>query len=145
MFYRTRLPLVIVFNKVDVVSHNFCIEWMTNYEIFQQALDDLPEGGGYYGSLTRSLSLVLDEFYTNFVHAVGVSSITGTGIDEFWTVVQKAATHDFQYDYIDDLKLRIEEQSIRQHAIARTDIHRLQHDLDNNSNEQQDDQEDEDS
>ena len=65
MYYRTRLPLVICFNKTDVVSHEFCMEWMRDYEAFQEALDNARsgDGGSFYDSLTRSLSLVLDEFY----------------------------------------------------------------------------------
>jgi GPN-loop GTPase len=140
ILYRTRLPIVIAFNKIDVVSHQFCMEWMHDYETFQQALDDDTSssangtGGGFYSSLTRSLSLSLDEFYSNFVNAVGVSAVTGQGIDEFWTTVQKAASHDFVLDYIDELKLRVEEQSIKQQAIARADIKRLQRDVQRNNN-----------
>ena len=67
MTYRTRLPLVVVFNKTDVVPSDFAEEWMTDYDSFQVAMDDLAAstdgGGGYYYSLTRSLAQVLDEFY----------------------------------------------------------------------------------
>jgi hypothetical protein len=128
MLYRTRLPLVICFNKSDVVSHDFCLEWMRDYEVFQQALDDASETSGFYGSLTRSLSLVLDEFYSNFAHAVGVSAVTGDGMDEFWSTVQRAA-QDFATDYVDDLKNRVEEQEARQRAMARSSLRRLERDL----------------
>ena len=77
MLYRTRLPLVVCFNKTDVVSHEFCMQWMRDHESFSQALDDTAATAGFYGSLTRSLSLVLDEFYSNFANAVGVSAVTG--------------------------------------------------------------------
>jgi Conserved hypothetical ATP binding protein len=60
----------VLFNKTDVVSHEFCLEWMRDSEAFQQALDDTAETLGFYGSLTRSLSLVLDEFYSNFTNRV---------------------------------------------------------------------------
>jgi GPN-loop GTPase len=129
MLYRTKLPLVICFNKIDVVSHEFCMEWMRDNESFQQALDDTAETSGFYGSLTRSLSLVLEEFYTNFGNACGVSAYTGDGIDEFWTTVQKAARQDFCMDYIDDLKNRIEEQQVRRQALARISANRIQRDL----------------
>ena len=130
MLYRTKLPLVICFNKIDVVSHEFCMEWMRDNESFQQALDDTAETSGFYGSLTRSLSLVLEEFYTNFGNACGVSAYTGDGIEEFWTTVQKAARQDFCMDYIDDLKNRIEEQQVRRQAMARISAQRIQRDLD---------------
>ncbi|KAL7575776.1 hypothetical protein ACA910_003106 [Epithemia clementina (nom. ined.)] len=128
MLFRTRLPLVICFNKTDVVSHDFCIDWMRDYESFQQALDDHSASAGFYGSLTRSLSLVLDEFYSNFANAVGVSAVTGDGLNEFWETVQKAASQDFP-DYIEDLKLRIEEQSAKRKAVARSQVQRLQRDM----------------
>jgi GTPase SAR1 family protein len=129
MMYRTRLPLVICFNKTDVVSAEFCMEWMRDYEAFQEALDDASETSGFYGSLTRSLSLVLDEFYSSFANACGVSAVTGDGMDEFWTTVQKAAKTDFALDYIDELKCRIEEQEARKRAVARAGINRLQRDM----------------
>jgi GPN-loop GTPase len=131
MLYRTKLPLVVCFNKIDVVSHEFCLEWMRDSESFQQALDDTAESSGFYGSLTRSLSLVLDEFYTNFANACGVSAYTGDGIDEFWKMIHKAATQDFAMDYIEDLKNRIEEQEARKQALARISAQRLQRDLEN--------------
>ena len=130
MLYRTRLPLIVCFNKTDVVSHEFCLEWMRDYEAFQQALDDVSESAGFYGSLTRSLSLVLDEFYSTFANAVGVSAVTGDGMEDFWATVKKAAQQDFALDYIEDLKSRIEEQEARKKAMARHSIRRLQRDID---------------
>jgi len=137
MYYRTRLPLVICFNKTDVCPHEFCMEWMKDFEAFQDALDNArSEGGangdvgesGFYDSLTRSLSLVLDEFYTEFSkNAVGVSAITGEGIEGFWKVVRQAATTDFD-EYLEDLKHRVEEQEAKKKAIARVQARRLQRD-----------------
>lgn len=140
MYYRTRLPLVICFNKTDVVSSEFCMEWMKDFETFQEALDNARhEGGGannesgFYDSLTRSLSLVLDEFYQEFSkNAVGISAVTGDGIDDFWKVVRQAADTDFQ-DYIEDMKHRIQEQDAKRQAMARTQARRLQQDIDNDN------------
>lgn len=143
MFYRTRLPLVIAFNKNDVVPHDFAIEWMKDYDTFQEALDESMESNtnnsstmsstGFYGSLTRSLSLVLDEFYSNFTHCCGVSAVTGDGMDGFWECIQKAAREDFALDYVEDLKNRMEEQQAKQRAIARVSARRLQSDLEQQS------------
>ena len=127
MLYRTRLPLVVVFNKTDVVPHDFAKEWMTNYEAFQEALDEHSSESGYYGSLTRSLSLVLDEFYSTLRH-VGVSAVTGDGILDFWDVID-AAARDFYTDYIPDLKNRMEEQQAKKRAMARVSNNRLTADL----------------
>lgn len=141
MYYRTRLPLVICFNKTDVVSHEFCMEWMRDFEAFQEALDNARSDGdggggssGFYDSLTRSLSLVLDEFYHSFeANAVGVSAVTGDGIEDFWKVIQQAAKVDFG-DYVEDLKHRIAEQDAKRVAMARVGAQRLQRDIDNDNN-----------
>ena len=138
MYYRTRLPLVICFNKTDVVSSEFCMEWMRDFEKFQEALDNARserDGGetGFYDSLTRSLSLVLDEFYTEFSkNAVGVSAVTGDGIDDFWRVIRQAASVDFE-EYKEDLKHRIEEQESKRQAMARVQARRLAQDVGNDN------------
>ena len=38
ILYKARLPFVIVFNKIDVQSHDFALEWMHDFEAFQRAL-----------------------------------------------------------------------------------------------------------
>ena len=45
-------------------------------------------GSGYMGSLVNSMSLMLEEFYSQ-LDMVGVSSFTGEGFDEFLTSVDK--------------------------------------------------------
>jgi len=144
MLYRARLPMVIVLNKIDIVGCDFVKEWMEDYESFQEALDDatssanggaeggysdemLAGGGGYYSSLTRSLSLVLDEFY-NHLHKVGISAATGEGVDEFWTVIRDAAA-EYEDGYLVDLKCRMEEQEAKEIAKGRVDIRRLARDM----------------
>jgi GTPase SAR1 family protein len=130
MLYRTRLPLVVVFNKIDVVPHEFCIDWMQDYEAFQDALDEMQANdasAGYYGSLTRSLSLVLDEFYRN-LHTCGVSAATGDGMPDFWKTVD-AAAKDFETDYAEDLKNRMEEQKAKKKAMAKAGIEKLKQDI----------------
>jgi GTPase Era involved in 16S rRNA processing len=130
MFYRTRLPLIVVFNKSDVVGSEVCMEWMDSYETFQEAMDEFmsTEGGqGFYSSLTRSLSLVLDEFYA-ILKKVGVSAATGDGIAEFWKTVEEAAD-DFDLDYVSDLQCKIEEQNAKKRALAKESIRRMQRDI----------------
>ena len=107
------------------------MEWMEDYESFQDALDEFmaTDQAGYYASLTRSLSLVLDEFYTT-LQRVGVSAATGDGIDDFWNAVQKACV-EFDDGYVADLKCRVEEQDARKKAIARDNVKRLAKDLKN--------------
>ena len=61
VMYKSRLPMVCVFNKIDVTPCEFLEEWMDDFEAFQTAVDVDKEE--YMGSLNRSLSLVMDEFY----------------------------------------------------------------------------------
>jgi len=138
MLYRAKLPMIIVLNKTDVVGCEFIKEWIDDYESFQEALDDLTTNGnghseemaggsGYYSSLTRSLSLVLDEFY-NHLHKVGVSAVTGDGVEEFWNIVQEAAM-EYEEGYLVDLKLRISEQKAKERAKKRVGAKKLASDL----------------
>jgi hypothetical protein len=35
ILYKTRLPLIVAFNKSDVTPHDFALEWMEDFESFQ--------------------------------------------------------------------------------------------------------------
>ena len=76
------------------MDHNFAVEWMQDFEVFEEAL---AQDTSYMSSLTRSMSLVLDEFYQN-LRTVGVSSVTGAGMDEFKKAVDDAVV-EFQTQY----------------------------------------------
>jgi len=71
ILYKTKLPFILVFNKTDVQSHAFALEWMQDFEAFQAALAshsgtrDAEGEPTYMNSLMNSMSLVLDEFYKN--------------------------------------------------------------------------------
>ena len=110
ILYKTKLPFIITMNKViiqqikkfqsifinlqnDIVHHSFANEWINDFESFQNSLDNETS---YVSNLTRSLSLVLDEFYKN-IKLVGVSAVTGSGIDEFFEAVNLAVNEYDRY------------------------------------------------
>lgn len=100
ILYKTKLPFILVFNKTDAQSHQFALEWMQDFEKFQEALAagnatdpsatvtqdglnprarnyDAEGSQGYMNSLMNSMSLVLDEFYKNLRVSTCRESIFG--------------------------------------------------------------------
>lgn len=71
ILYKTKLPFILVFNKTDVQSHQFALDWMADFEEFQAALAsdkgsrDSEGEPTFMNSLMNSMCLVLDEFYKN--------------------------------------------------------------------------------
>lgn len=78
ILYRTRLPLLLAFNKTDVGGADAVASWVDDWEKLDEALS---KEKAYAASLARSLSLVLDEF-TNALPHVAVSAATGQGMPE---------------------------------------------------------------
>jgi GPN-loop GTPase len=117
ILYKTKLPMILVFNKTDVKDASFAKEWMTDFEAFQSALRRDEEadgmggegasghgGSGYMGSLLNSMSLMLEEFYAH-LSVVAVSSKVGTGMDEFFEAVEEKK-QEFIQDYLPELERR---------------------------------------
>ncbi|KIK65135.1 hypothetical protein GYMLUDRAFT_39527 [Collybiopsis luxurians FD-317 M1] len=108
ILYKNKLPFILVFNKTDVQPHDFALEWMHDFEAFQEALAthggtrDAEGEPTYMNSLMNSMSLVLDEFYKH-LKAVGVSSMTGDGIKEFFDAVD-ASREEYETQYLPELE-----------------------------------------
>nr|SVE88667.1 EOG090X072H [Daphnia sinensis]SVE89292.1 EOG090X072H [Daphnia sinensis]SVE89911.1 EOG090X072H [Daphnia sinensis]SVE90540.1 EOG090X072H [Daphnia sinensis]SVE91168.1 EOG090X072H [Daphnia sinensis] len=94
ILYKLKLPFIVVMNKIDVVKHNYALEWMTDFDAFELALSS---DSSYNANLSRSLSLTLDEFYKDLT-TVGFSAVTGEGFDEFLAAVD-AAVVEYETDY----------------------------------------------
>ena len=78
ILYKTKLPLLIIFNKIDVIDHGFAEKWMTDFQEFDSALSLVDT---YLSSLSRSMSLVLEEFYAQIL-CYGVSAMTKKGMNK---------------------------------------------------------------
>ncbi|KAF3069247.1 hypothetical protein V8C43DRAFT_293653 [Trichoderma afarasin] len=136
ILYKTKLPMILVFNKTDVKDASFAKEWMTDFEAFQEALrrDENSDtfggqegfgsgGSGYMGSLLNSMSLVLEEFYSH-LSMVGVSSRMGTGIDEFFEAVEEKRK-EFLDDYLPELERRREEREERKKKTREEELDKM--------------------
>ena len=142
ILYKTKLPMILVFNKTDVKDADFAKEWMTDFEAFQAALKQEEDSGsfggveggggfgggsGYMGSLLNSMSLMLEEFYRH-LSVVGVSSMTGKGIDDFFAAVGEKA-EEFERDYKPELEKRRKERQEEKAGKREKDLGRLMKDM----------------
>lgn len=142
ILYKTKLPMILVFNKTDVQDAEFAKEWMTDFDAFQQALREEEEtgafgteggaggfgaGSGYMGSLLNSMSLMLEEFYRH-LNVVGVSSMTGDGIDEFFKAVEEKR-QEFERDYKPELERKKKEREESKEAQRELELGKLMKDM----------------
>ena len=142
ILYKTKLPMILVFNKTDVQDAEFAREWMTDFEKFQTALRDEESkgvfggegfggGSGYMSSLLNSMSLMLEEFYTH-LSMVGVSSMTGDGIDEFFAAVEEKRK-EFERDYKPELERKQNERQQEAKTRKEEDLTKVMKDMNVNA------------
>ncbi|XP_076922052.1 GPN-loop GTPase QQT2-like [Bidens hawaiensis] len=124
ILYKTRLPMAVVFNKTDVIQHQFALEWMEDFEVFHATLEN---DNSYPLDLTRSLSLALEEFYKN-IRVVGVSAVSGAGMDAFFKAVQ-ASAYEYMETYKAELDKRREEKERLEEERRKENMERLQKDM----------------
>ena len=143
ILYKTKLPMILVFNKTDVRDAEFAKDWMTDFESFQAALKQeedagsfggvegadggLSGGSGYMGSLLNSMSLMLEEFYRH-LSVVGVSSMTGQGVNEFFEAVREKA-EEFERDYRPELLRRQQERQKEKETKREKELAKLMKDM----------------
>lgn len=131
ILYKTRLPFILVFNKTDVQPHQFAVDWMNDWQLFQKSLQASTEGGdgeaNYMNSLMNSMCLVLDEFYEG-LRTVGVSAMTGQGIGEFFDKVEQAR-EEYDRDYRPELEKQAKEKAAKKEADKQSQLERLMKDM----------------
>ena len=143
ILYKTKLPMILVFNKTDVQDAEFAKEWMTDFEAFQAALKreednggfggaeggsgGMGGGSGYMGSLLNSMSLMLEEFY-HHLSVIEVSSMTGQGVDEFFEAVSEKAK-EFERDYKHELEKRRTERQQEKESRNEKELGKLMKDM----------------
>lgn len=129
IMYKTNLPLLCVFNKNDVNDSAIIEEWINDSDKFMDALNN---DDTYMSSLTRSMSLMLNEFYQTIQH-VSVSAVTGNGFD---TLFDKLNTLKQQYydDYIPMVKDKIQAKQQEEKNRQEISVQKLQRDM-NETNE----------
>ncbi|CAH8345965.1 unnamed protein product [Eruca vesicaria subsp. sativa] len=124
ILYKTRLPLVLAFNKTDVADHKFALEWMDDFEVFQAAIQS---DNSYTSTLANSLSLSLYEFYRN-IRSVGVSAISGAGMDDFFKAIEASAT-EYMETYKADLDKRKAEKEQLEEERREKEMEKLRKDM----------------
>jgi len=103
ILFKMRLPMIVVFNKTDVSDPEAVKNWLSDYESYQ---NDLKKNETYLSSLSRSMSLVLDEFYKD-INAVYLSSKTGDGFPDLFKAVEKAR-EEYYNVFLPDLEKRLQ-------------------------------------
>jgi len=120
IMYKMKLPMVLVFNKTDVVSHENCMRWMQDCDEFQDALQHETS---YLSDLAHSQSLVLDEFYRT-LKGVGVSAVTGQGLQDLFDAIDESAK-EYLTSYRPELEKRKAEMEAEKERLKKESMEAL--------------------
>ncbi|KAL8273194.1 hypothetical protein Esti_002952 [Eimeria stiedai] len=112
VLYRHKLPFLAAFNKIDAQENSRCIEWVKDYDLFQEAL---LEDDRYMGSLGRSTALALCSFYEN-IEILPLSAVTKQGFEELPVHLEKLR-REYQESflpYLMEQRLAAQQRKLRQ-------------------------------
>ncbi|CAG2162438.1 unnamed protein product [Oppiella nova] len=120
--YKYKLPIIIAMNKCDAIDCKFAIDWMKDWQLFQEAIE---KETSHMANLTRSMSLVLDTFYEN-LKAVGVSATTGQGLDQLIDAIKEAAV-EYERDYRPEYERIKREAQLARNKQREQQLHKASH------------------
>jgi len=119
ILYKCKLPFVVTMNKIDIVHHAYAVEWMRDFESFQDALSG---ESSYVSNLAQSMSLALDEFYAR-LNCVGVSAMTGEGMDTFLAAVDSSRI-EYENEYRPEYERLLKQKLEKVDKIEKVDTHK---------------------
>lgn len=122
IMYKTRLPMVVAFNKIDVVNCKFAQTWMEDFDAFDAALKE----ENFVGTLARSMAMALEEFYKT-MRSVGVSAETSEGMSELVNCIQDAAM-EYETEYRPVVEERKRQRAKAKEEKAEKDLERFKKD-----------------
>lgn len=125
IMYKTKLPFIVVLNKTDIEPCDFILNWMQDFTSFQEALQNDET---YMASLVHSMSLVLEEFYSE-LNVVGISSLLGDGIPALLEALDDAVA-EYETDYKAEFERNLTLRKDAENAKKQEDLERLVKDLD---------------
>ncbi|KAJ3319871.1 hypothetical protein HDV06_005847 [Boothiomyces sp. JEL0866] len=114
---------IFTWSASDVVDPSFCSEWMQDFQVFQQQLDE----EGYMSSLVSSMCLVLEEFYQNLDY-VGVSAVTGEGMEDLVLLIEKKRK-EYKEEYLPFIEAQIKRKNEKEQEKRKQDLDKLINDL----------------
>lgn len=126
IMFKTQLPLLLAMNKVDVSDADKVIRWMKDTEELCEVLRDSK---GYAATLTESLSLFVNEYYSG-LEVAKVSALSGLGFDLLDDALEKSKVQ-YMREYFPLLKERQRVEEMKEKKRQQADMARHAKDVAN--------------